>query len=132
MFRADGRKVTPQRQSIFRILQGHDAHPSAEAVFEEARAEMETISLRTVYQTLNDLVEMGELGMLDLGTGSARFDPNVETHHHHLVCTSCGRVRDLHADFDSIRVPAGAEQGFRVGSAEVVFRGLCEDCARRE
>jgi Fe2+ or Zn2+ uptake regulation protein len=128
LFRAEGRKVTPQRQCIFRILQGQGSHPSAEAVFEEARAEMETISLRTVYQTLNDLVEMGELGVLDLGTGSARFDPNVETNHHHLVCTSCGTVRDLHADFSHLRVPPEAEQGFELGPGEVVFRGLCSDC----
>ena len=44
--------------------------------------------------------------MLDLGTGSVRVDPNVEDEHHHLVCTACGRVRDLPLDFDGLRVPA--------------------------
>ncbi len=130
MFRAGGRKVTPQRQCIFRILQGHEAHPTAEDVHAEAREEMPTISLKTVYQTLNDLSELGELTVLDLGTGSARFDPNVEANHHHLVCTSCGKVRDLRADFSSVRVPPGASGGFTVGPAEVVFRGLCADCRR--
>lgn len=131
MFRAGGRKVTPQRQCIFRLLQGHEAHPSAEDVYAEAREEMPTISLKTVYQTLNDLAELGELTVLDLGTGSARFDPNVEANHHHLVCTSCGKVRDLHADFSSVRVPTGSAEGFSVGRAEVVFRGLCSDCRSR-
>ena len=61
-------------------------HPTAESVHAAARAEMETISLKTVYQTLNELAAMGEIAALDLGTGMTRFDPNVEGVHHHLVC----------------------------------------------
>ena len=126
-FRAEGLKVTPQRQCIFRILHDNPTHPTAEAVYAVARAEMPTISLRTVYQTLNDLAGMGEVTVLDLGTGSVRFDPN-EGGHHHLVCTSCGAVRDLWADFGDLSVPADQEQGFQVGQAEVVFRGRCAAC----
>ena len=88
---------------------------------------MPTMSLKTVYQTLNDLAEMGEIHQLDLGTGSSRFDPNVDVHHH-LVCTDCGKVRDLYADYSSVQVPAESSQGFAVEAAEVVFRGVCEDC----
>ncbi|HMD46558.1 MAG TPA: Fur family transcriptional regulator [Acidimicrobiales bacterium] len=128
VFRASGRKVTAQRQCIFGVLQGDVTHPSAEAVYESARRQMATISLKTVYQTLNELAELGEVAPLDLGTGTVRFDPNVESGHHHLVCRSCGKVRDLAVDFPHLSVPPGAEQGFAVSSAEVVFRGHCEDC----
>jgi Fe2+ or Zn2+ uptake regulation protein len=128
LFRSSGRKVTAQRQCIFRILQGNVAHPSAEAVYDEARAEMPTISLKTVYQSLHELAEMGEIAALDLGTGVVRFDPNVDGAHHHLVCRSCGKVRDLHVEIPGLSVPRAKAQGFDVNSAEVVFRGLCEDC----
>jgi Fe2+ or Zn2+ uptake regulation protein len=126
-FRERGLKVTPQREAVVRALAGNDTHPTAEAVHAAVTAEMPTVSLRTVYQVLNDLAEMGELQALDLGTGAARFDPNGDPHHH-LVCTRCGRVRDLYATFGQVRVPSGAEQGFAVDSAEVVFRGRCETC----
>jgi Fe2+ or Zn2+ uptake regulation protein len=126
-FRAQGLKVTPQRLRIFEALHGTAAHPTAESVYAEVRAEMPTISLRTVYQTLNDLTAMGELAQLDLGTGSARFDPNLEPHHH-LVCDSCGAVCDLHVDFSGVRVPEGHDHGFAVSSTEIVFRGRCADC----
>jgi Fe2+ or Zn2+ uptake regulation protein len=128
LFRAHGRKVTAQRQCIFRVLQGDETHPTAESVFDVARSEQETISLKTVYQTLNELAALGEIAALDLGTGTTRFDPNVERLHHHLVCRSCGKVRDLHIDFSGLSVPAGAEEGFELGEAEVVFRGWCSQC----
>jgi Fe2+ or Zn2+ uptake regulation protein len=128
LFRAHGRKITAQRQCIFRALEGDVTHPSAERVHEKVRLEMPTVSLKTVYQTLNDLAELGALSVLDVGTGSARFDPNVETVHHHLVCRSCGKVRDLAADFPGVTVTRRAAKGFAVDSAEVVFRGLCGDC----
>jgi Fe2+ or Zn2+ uptake regulation protein len=127
-FRAQGLRVTPQRQAIFRILHGSHRHPTAEWVFEAARTEMPTISLRTVYQTLNDLVAMGELDQLRLGPGSTRFDPNGDPHHH-LVCDSCGAVVDLHADFTDLQVPEGLGHGFLVSSTEIVFRGRCAQCA---
>ena len=128
LFRANGRKVTAQRQCIFGVLQGDVTHPSAETVHERASRTIGTISLKTVYQTLNDLSELGEITSLDLGTGTTRFDPNVDDHHHHLVCRRCGTVRDLVAAFPDPTIPEGAECGFEVGSAEIVFRGLCPSC----
>jgi Fur family peroxide stress response transcriptional regulator len=127
LFRRRGLKVTPQRELIFELLWGAGHHPTADSVYAEARTRMPTMSLRTVYQTLNDLAAMGELNHLDLGTGSTRFDPNTDVHHH-LVCTGCGKVRDLYADYSTLSVPAGAGEGFELGPAEVVFRGLCHEC----
>jgi hypothetical protein len=89
---------------------------------------METISLKTVYQILNELAEMGEILPLDLGTGTTRFDPNVEVPHHHLVCRGCGKVADLDAIFPQLQAPVAAGDGFVVQSAEVIFRGLCSAC----
>jgi Fe2+ or Zn2+ uptake regulation protein len=128
LFRATGRKVTAQRLCIFRALQGDETHPSAESVHATVSKEMETISLKTVYQTLHDLAELGEINSLDVGTGMTRFDPNVDDPHHHLVCRRCGNVRDLVVSFPALSIPKGAELGFEVGSAEIVFRGLCPSC----
>ena len=126
-YRQHGLKLTPQREAVFRALVDNADHPTAEAVHAAVTAEMPNVSLRTVYQVLNDLADLGEVQALDLGTGAARFDPNVDPHHH-LVCTACGKVRDVYASFRQVCVPAGEEQGFAVDSAEVVFRGRCEDC----
>jgi Fe2+ or Zn2+ uptake regulation protein len=131
LFRQRGLKVTPQRQAIFRILHRAESHPTAESVYASASAEMPTISLRTVYQTLNDLAAMGEVQQLDLGTGSARFDPNLDSHHH-LVCDTCGRVVDVYADATGVRVAPKQRHGFEITTTEVVFRGTCSDCRSQQ
>jgi Fe2+ or Zn2+ uptake regulation protein len=127
-FRAHGYRVTPQRQAIFRLLDGVDTHPTVESLYEAARAEMPTISRKTVYQTVHDLEAMGEVTILDVGTGAIRVDPNVEHAHHHLVCTHCGSVRDVLVDVADLRVPARYRRDFQIEAVEVVFRGLCESC----
>jgi Fe2+ or Zn2+ uptake regulation protein len=128
LFRERGLRVTPQRQMIFGLLQGNDSHPTVEALYDRARAEMPTMSLKTVYQTVHDLEALGEVDVLDLGTGSLRVDPNVEHAHHHLVCSSCGRVRDLPVEFDGLRVPGRYRREFTVDSVQVIFRGHCDEC----
>jgi len=130
MFRARGLRVTPQRQMIFGLLERNDAHPTVESLYERAHAEMPTISLKTVYQTVHDLEALGEVDVLDLGTGSLRVDPNVEHAHHHLVCSSCGRIRDLPVEFDGLRVPGRYRRNFTIDTVEVIFRGRCDDCSQ--
>ena len=96
-FRAQGLKVTPQRQLLFRLLYDNQQHPSADALFATASAQMPGISLRTVYQTLTDLTAMGELQQVTFDTGPAHFDPNLADHHH-AVCNFCGTIRDVYVD----------------------------------
>jgi Fur family transcriptional regulator, stress-responsive regulator len=131
IFREQGLRVTPQRQAIFRLLEGNESHPTVESLFEQARAGMATISLKTVYQTVHDLEALGEVRILDLGTGSVRVDPNVEGEHHHLLCTGCGLVRDLPLEFAGLQVPIRYRRDFTVDDVQVIFRGRCRTCSDR-
>ena len=126
-FRANGLKITPQRQAVFRALHRADDHPTAEVVYARVCDEVPSISLRTVYQVLNDLAAMGEVSMLDIGSGATHFDP-TPSEHHHLVCSSCGEVRDLFLDDVPVVVPPEQAGGFVVGTPEITWRGLCPAC----
>ena len=126
-FRSHGLKVTPQRLAVFRALDGNRSHPSAESVHAAVVAELPTVSLRTVYSVLGELAELGEILQFDLGTGSSRFDPNLDPHHH-LVCERCGSVYDVHVDHPGVRPTSASAEGFRITGTEIVFRGLCATC----
>ena len=126
-FRANGLKVTPQRQLLFRLMHGNTVHPTAEALFAEASAQMPGISLRTVYQTLTDLASMGELRLIDVGTGATRFDPNTDDHHH-VVCEQCGVIRDVYVSGSDALHVEGLD-GFAVESTSILFNGVCPRCA---
>jgi Fur family peroxide stress response transcriptional regulator len=126
-FRSEGLKITPQRQLLFSLLHENAEHPTADALFTSASALMPGISLRTVYQTLSDLTEMGELGQVTFDGGAIRFDPNL-TDHHHAVCNECGTIADVsidHLDVVSISQPTD----FSPSSTSVVFHGICAKCA---
>ncbi len=136
-FRAQGLKVTPQRQCIFEALVSTDGlHPTAEAIWAEVVRHMPAVSLKTVYQTLNDLSTMGVVSHLDIGTGSARFDTNIDRHHH-VVCNRCSRVWDVYVDLTEewiesklpSQLPQDLDGRFFVSSSDLVVRGLCGTCA---
>jgi Fur family transcriptional regulator, stress-responsive regulator len=127
-FRAEGLKITPQRELVFRIMHDNRTHPTAEAVFAAAREELPMISLKTVYQVLHDLRDLGEIQLIDLGTGAVRFDPNVDDHDH-LVCRSCGHTVDVERVSHNTPSLAVAEAaGFDIDQTEVIFWGRCPDC----
>lgn len=126
--RANGRKVTPQRELIAGLLRGNDRHPTAEVLHEEARTVMPSLSLKTVYLVLRDLEELGEVRSITTVSGPTRFDPNT-LDHQHLVCTSCGRLHDVVLDRPVPSLPGHQQRGFRLDATEVVFRGVCPDCA---
>ncbi len=123
------RRLTPQRTLICRLLDGNLEHPSAETLHRRARKVMSTLSLRTVYAVLHELAEIGAVQPLDLGTGSTRFDPNPRPHHH-VVCTRCGLVRDVHVPLAPIELPSDQREGFWVTGVALIFRGVCRECRR--
>ena len=128
VLRERGLKVTPQRLAVHRAVTTSVGHPDAEQIWATVRTEMPSISLRTVYEVLHTLADLGQIQELDLATGSSRFDPTTSDHHH-LVCTRCGAVADVFLDGPPAEVPPVQRQGFTIHTHEVTFRGLCGTCS---
>jgi len=123
--RSRGQRATPQRLAVFEALWDNHEHPTAEAVWANVVEHMPTVSLRTVYSVLGELVEAGEISHVDLGGGAGRFDPN-NVEHHHLVCDRCASITDVQVDHAGVHpTPCDA---FRITGTHIVFRGVCADC----
>ncbi len=124
-----GLRVTPQRVAILRILHGLANHPSAEEVFRTVQRDFPSLSLTTVYRTLETLAELGEVGLVHVGGERVRFDHRTDPHHH-AVCTACGQLADVeHREpglADGLSIPFFGNERPR-GNA-VVFYGVCTGC----
>jgi Fur family transcriptional regulator, stress-responsive regulator len=122
-------RLTAQRRVVAEVLAGEHIHLTADAVYSRAQRLLPEISLATVYNTLNELVDMGEVHEISTGDGPKRYDPNTTTAHHHLYCVGCGALRDIHPEgTDRLALPATQQHGYEVLDVEIVFRGLCQDC----
>ena len=120
--------MTPQRRAIVQtLLEDDHAHPTAEQVFAQVRDAMPDMSPATVYNTLHELVEMGLLLELDLGTGGRRYDVNTADHAH-LICLECGRVEDVDYDPSTLALFPEQAQGFQIVERTTIFRGYCSNC----
>ena len=121
---ARGWRITPQRRAVIRALDGEHVHLSADQVHAGARRVVPEVSLATVYNTLNELVAMGEISEIRLADGTTRYDPKIGPGHHHLLCVEPLGVMGL-------ALPPEQRFGMIVESVEVVFRGRCSNCAER-
>ena len=111
------------------VLAGEHVHLTADAVYSRAQRLLPEISLATVYNTLNELVDMGEVLEISTGVGPKRYDPNTTAPHHHLYCVGCGVLRDVNPEgSDRLTLPGSQQHGFEVLDVDIVFRGRCPDC----
>lgn len=138
-FRGGGYRITIPRQVILQVLDEAKKHLSAEDIFIKVHQIYPAIGLTTVYRTLELLVRMGLVHKFDFGDGRARYElcggNNEMTHHHHLICTNCGRVVD-YDDFvdEELELIKKTEKelakkyGFAIKNHTIQFYGLCKRC----
>jgi Fur family transcriptional regulator, peroxide stress response regulator len=127
--RRQGIKATHQRLEILRELAATGAHPDAETIFRRVRRRLPSISLDTVYRTLRMLEEKSVIARVPSMKDRARFDANMDRHHH-FVCAVCGRIDDFYsAALDGFVPPPGVGTMGTVESVHVELRGRCNACA---
>ena len=126
------KRMTKQRRIIKEILCSTTSHPTAEAIYEEARKVLPDIGLGTVYRNLQVLVEEGSAIEL---TGDKRFshyDGNVAPHAH-LYCEKCNRVFDIDMEISNdIANRAIEKTGAVINNYRLDFYGCCEECRKKE
>ena len=118
-----GLRATPQREVVFDVLLKKRDHPTADEVYARVRSEMPTISLATVYNCLETLVQCNLVRAVNFERGPTRYCPNLRPHaHFHDEQTG--------ATYDIDLPPAVLEEvnavlpsGYDASSVEIIFRG---------
>jgi Fur family peroxide stress response transcriptional regulator len=120
-----GFRFTPQREQVYAVLLQRRDHPTAEEVFIRAKRAMPDISMATVYNCLDALVQSGLARQLTLERGAARFCPNMQEHCH-FYCDACASVFDI-----DLPPAAGVPlpKGFRADRLDVTIHGRCPACS---
>ncbi len=125
-------RSTQQRRLIMELMEGNYGHPTADEVYELARAKEPHISRGTVYRNLNLLSEENRIRRLTMPIGPDHFDCNIENHYHFL-CHSCFHVFDTNIKYkESLNADPAGMPGFRTEWHRLILVGLCPECAAKE
>jgi Fur family transcriptional regulator, stress-responsive regulator len=125
-----GWRLTAQRRVVAEVLDGEHVHYTADEVHARAAARLPEIARATVYNTLSELVAIGEVIEVSTDGRAKRYDPNARHTHQHLVCSQCGTIRDVHPSGDPLAgLPEAERYGFTVSDATITYRGTCPRCA---
>jgi len=109
-----GLKMTGQRRVILKTLETSEDHPSVDSVFERAKAVDPSISIATVYRTLSLLEEMDIIIKREFNESFARYDTNIE-HHHHMIDLETGEVIEFKNDeLEKIKIKIAKELGYEL------------------
>lgn len=128
--RGRGFKITPQRIAIIKTLQKKNQHPSAEIVYNKLRIEFPSLSLTTVYKTLDILCELGELKEIYISGERVLYDTNSSPHHH-LICKRCLRIIDIPEILQGkLNLPTSYKEKFEITTFQVDFYGYCARCRK--
>jgi Fe2+ or Zn2+ uptake regulation protein len=129
MLRAASLRVTRPRVSVLAAVHAHP-HADTDTVLAAARADLGAVSHQAVYDVLRVLSDHGLVRRIQPPGSVARYEARVGDNHHHLVCRRCGTIADVDcAVGETPCLTASDDHGFVIDEAEVVYRGLCAECA---
>lgn len=130
IIREHGYKLTPQRHAVLKVIAAAHDHLTPDAIYNEVRQEHPEMGLVTVYRTLDLLNELNLVCRVHSSDGCRSYMMRRPTeHHHHLVCSQCGRVVDFtNCSVQDIEKRLAEETGFGIEGHLLEFYGLCPAC----
>lgn len=120
---SSGVRPTSQRVAVYKYLLGTHEHPRVADIYSVLKAENPTLSLGTVYNSVEVLCSTGLVRKLTISGSEARYDAFVEEHGHFL-CEKCGKVFDFPLSGTLHNLP----DGFTVTKRDVYCEGICDEC----
>ena len=128
LLRERGYRATPQRIAICEALRNAGSHPTVAEIHEYVKKKDPTVSLATVYNTLELFIQIGLAREICFRDQPTRYDPSVDSHIN-LLCISCGSIEDIEFDeFDRIRPEIEESKGFNILGQKFEVYGHCSKC----
>lgn len=129
LLRAADLRVTQPRLAVLDAVYANP-HADTNSIIEVVRTELPDVSHQAVYDVLRAFTDAGLIRHIQPPGSVARYESRVGDNHHHIVCRSCGAIADVDCAVGHAPcLAASNDHGFVIDEAEVVYRGLCPDCA---
>lgn len=123
-------KPTYQRLKILEYMSNNlNNHPTVEMVYEELLKDIPTLSLTTVYNTLNNFLEKRLVYGVTITGTEVRYDSNT-AYHHHFLCKKCGQIIDIDVKCPYAEGNKSVVSGNRIDEIHGYFKGICKDCSK--
>lgn len=125
-----GSRTTKQRTAVVEVLRELDAFASAKDIHQALQQRQTTVGLTTVYRTLQSLVDINAVDALHMPSGETLYRHcETEHHHHHLVCTMCGRTEEIDGGpIESWAKQMAKSHGYELTGHEAEIFGICTNC----
>jgi Fe2+ or Zn2+ uptake regulation protein len=129
MLRSVALRVTRPRVAVLSAVYAHP-HADTDSIIGAVRSDLADVSHQAVYDVLRALTAAGLVRRIQPSGSVARYESRVGDNHHHVVCRSCGVVADVDcAVGETPCLIASDDRGFLIDEAEVIYWGVCSDCA---
>jgi Fur family ferric uptake transcriptional regulator len=129
---AAGYRLTSARRSVAALIAARDGHFTAADLVEDARSRRPGLGRATVFRTLDLLADLRAVERLDLPTGEHAYVACETSHHHHVVCESCGRSQDVDdAGLRAVVRDIARRTGYRIDDHRLELFGRCPSCRPR-
>ena len=130
ILKKQGLKLTPQRKAIYEEVINSEGHRECEEIYLALNRKKKSVSLATVYRTLNVLVENNFARKMDSGDGRLLFENKIDIpHHDHLICTSCGKILEfMDEEIEKLQEKIANESNFILKKHIHQLFGICKKC----
>ena len=129
MLRSAALRVTRPRVAVLSAVYAQP-HADTDSIIGAVRRDLADVSHQAVYDVLRALTAAGLVRRIQPSGSVARYESRVRDNHHHAVCRSCGVVADVDcAVGETPCLIASDDRGFLIDEAEVIYWGVCSDCA---
>lgn len=123
-----GVKITPQRLVIYKALAAKAKHPTINEIYEEIKKDYPSLSLNTIYKTIQLFIELGMVSQFTSREGVIRYEVKLSPHHH-VLCLKCRKIHDVFDSLlDELKISQPLKGGFEIIRHDVIFYGYCSEC----
>lgn len=128
-----GYRLTEPRRAVAELIGGRRGHFTAADLIAEAKSRRLGIGRATIFRALDLFTELSLVERLDLPSGEHAYVECARAHHHHVICSTCGRTTEVEdCGMQAVAAEVARRSGYQIDTHRLELFGVCPDCAARQ